>query len=127
MQEVPDGPEVAIGCVSNMWSKMMDFKKAGHTEYGHTHTFDHMTLLARGSLQVTVDGVASNFSAPHMIFIKAGKFHELTALEDDTLAYCIHALRDSNGDILDPAMIPKGVNKDTVFEFAAPLITATNK
>lgn len=123
MQDLPDGPEVAIGCVSNMWSKMMSFKKAGHTEYGHTHTFDHMTLLARGSLQVTVDGVASNFAAPHMIFIKAGKFHELTALEDDTLAYCIHALRDNNGNILDPAMIPKGINKDNVFEFAAPLIS----
>lgn len=123
MVDLPEGPEVAIGCVSNMWSKMMHFKKAGHTEYGHTHTFDHMTLLARGSLRVTVEGVPTDFSAPHMIFIKAGKMHELVALEDDSLAYCIHALRDDEGDILDPSMIPKGINKDNVFTVATPLIS----
>jgi quercetin dioxygenase-like cupin family protein len=92
MIETPDGPEVAIGCVANLWSKMMHFKKAGDTEYGHSHTFDHMTLLARGKIKLTVDDVGSEFTAPQMIYIKAGKVHELMALEDDSLAYCIHAL-----------------------------------
>jgi hypothetical protein len=124
MTELPDFPEVAIGCVSNLWSKMMHFKKANDTEFGHTHTFDHMTLLARGRLSVTVDGVASEFSAPQMIYIKAGKEHELTALEDDSLAYCIHALRDNAGDILDPSIIPSNISPQNVFETAAPLITS---
>jgi hypothetical protein len=32
------------------------------------------------------------------------------------MAYCIHALRDGNGvdDILDPAMIPEGVDPRTL-------------
>jgi len=123
MIETPDGPEVAIGCVANLWSKMMHFKKAGDTEYGHTHTFDHMTLLARGKIKLTVDGVGSEFTAPQMIYIKAGKMHELMALEDDSLAYCIHALRDNEGDILDPAMIPSNITPQNVFETAAPLVT----
>ncbi len=105
-------PLISIGCVANLYSRMMHFAKAGDVEVGHTHQFDHLTLLASGSLKIVVDGVESVFQAPHMIYIHKDKVHELTALEDNTLAYCIHALRDGNGveDILDPDMIPEGVN-----------------
>ena len=104
-------PEVAIGCVANLWSKMMHFRKAGDIEQGHTHQFDHLTLLAKGKLQVTVEGKVSVFTAPKMIYIHKDKMHELVALADDTVAYCIHALHDKDtGDILDPSMIPAGVN-----------------
>jgi hypothetical protein len=116
-------PEVAIGCVSNLWSKQMHFLKAGSMEQGHSHLFDHLTLLASGALRVTVEGISTEFRAPQMIFIKAGKTQELVALEDNTVAYCIHALRDENGTILDPSMIPEGINKDNVFDVAQPLIS----
>ena len=104
-------PEIKIGCVANLWSRMMHFRKAGDVEQGHTHQFDHLTLLAKGRLQGTVEGKVSEFTAPHMIYIHADKMHELVALEDDTVAYCIHALHDiGTGDILDPSMIPEGVD-----------------
>lgn len=104
-------PTVHIGCVANLFSRMMHFKHAGDIEIGHTHQFDHLTLLAKGKLKVTVDGVATEFTAPHMIYIRADKVHELVALADETVAYCIHALRDKeNNEILDPSMIPAGVN-----------------
>lgn len=104
-------PEVKIGCVANLFSRMMRFEKAGDVELGHTHQFDHLTLLASGSLRVVVDGVASEFTAPHMIYIHKDKVHELTALTDETVAYCIHALHDKDtGEILDPSMIPAGVD-----------------
>lgn len=97
----------------------MHFKKAGDIEHGHTHQFDHLTLLASGSLRVTVDGVVSDFKAPHMIFIKKDKNHELVALEDETVAYCIHALHNKDThDILDPSMVPEGV---TALQYAANL------
>ena len=103
--------EFSIGCVANLFSKMMHFRQAGDMEIGHEHNFDHLTLLAKGKLQITVEGVATEFTAPHMIYIKAGKVHELVALEDETVAYCIHALRDKdNNEILDPSMIPAGVS-----------------
>jgi len=107
-----DQPHVRLGCVANLFSRQMHFKKAGDIEYGHTHPFDHLTLLASGSLQVTVNGKATDFKAPNMIYIKAEYKHELVALEDNTVAFCIHALRDGNGvdDILDPASIPRGVD-----------------
>lgn len=105
-------PDISIGCVANIFSRQMTFKEAGDTEYGHTHQFDHLTLLASGSLQVTVDGNVTMFKAPHMIYIHKDKNHQLVALEPNTVVYCIHALRDGNGvdDIIDPTMVPAGVN-----------------
>ena len=112
-------PIVHIGCVANLFSRMMRFEKAGDTEIGHTHQFDHLTLLAKGKLKVTVEGVVSEFTAPHMIYIRKDKVHELEALTDETVAYCIHALRDKdNNEILDPSMIPAGVSP---LEMAAPV------
>lgn len=118
-----DTPEVKLGCVANLFSRQMHFKKAGDLEHGHTHPFDHLTLLAHGSLRVTVNGKTSDFKAPHMIFIKAEHRHELIALENNTVAYCIHALRNGNGvdDILDPESIPAGVDP---MELAMPLTCA---
>jgi quercetin dioxygenase-like cupin family protein len=118
-----DKPYVQIGCVANLFSRQMHFKKAGDLEHGHTHPFDHLTLLASGSLRVTVNGKTTDFKAPHMIFIKAEYNHELVALEDNTVVYCIHALRKGNGvdDIIDPASIPAGVKP---LEYADPLVCA---
>lgn len=117
-----NSPEIKLGCVANLYSRMMHFRKAGDTELGHTHQFDHLTLLAKGKLRVTVEGVTTDFTAPHMIYIKADKVHELVALTDETVAYCIHALRsgDNVEDILDPSMVPAGVNPLSV---AKPVIT----
>lgn len=104
-------PTIHIGCVANLYSRMMHFAKAGDIEVGHTHQFDHLTLLAKGKLKVTVEGVSTEFVAPHMIYIHKDKVHELEALTDETVAYCIHALRDKDtNEILDPSMIPAGVN-----------------
>jgi quercetin dioxygenase-like cupin family protein len=113
-------PEIKIGCVANLYSRMMHFKTAGDIEIGHTHQFDHLTLLAKGKLKVTVEGNVTEFTAPHMIYIHKDKVHELEALTDETVAYCIHALRDKEtNEILDPSMIPAGVS---ALSCAAPVV-----
>jgi quercetin dioxygenase-like cupin family protein len=89
----------------------MHFLKAGDANEGHVHNYDHMTLLAHGSVKVHVGGDVTEFKAPHMIFIKAGKSHFIEAIEDGTIAYCVHALRDKDtAEILDPDQIPAGIN-----------------
>jgi hypothetical protein len=104
--------EVKIGFVSNLYSRMMHFKNVGDTEHTHTHSFDHLTLLAHGSVKCIVNDKETIFKAPHMIFIKKDAEHKFTALENNTVAYCIHAMRIGNdiGDIVDPSMIPEGVS-----------------
>lgn len=105
-------PDMKLACVSNLWLRQMHFLKAGDQNEGHTHNFDHMTLLVKGSVTVDVEGEKTEFSAPHMIYIAKGKRHFLIAKEDDTVAYCVHALRtgEREEDILDPSMIPAGIN-----------------
>ena len=101
-------PIPRISLVANTWVKQMHFLKAGDVNDGHTHIFDHQTLLGKGKVKVTVNGKESEFIAPTIIFIRAGFEHKLEALEDDTICYCIHAIRDGERveDIIDPDSIP---------------------
>lgn len=108
--ETPGSPVVGIGLVANMFVRQMDFRKAGDTEQGHTHAFDHLTLLASGQLAVDIEGVVTEYAAPTMIYIKKEVRHKLTSIADGTVAYCIHGLRDLDvsDDILSPDSVPKG-------------------
>jgi quercetin dioxygenase-like cupin family protein len=112
-----------FSCVANVYVKQMVFVKAGDEKEGHKHVFDHQTLLAKGSLKAEVNGQISYFTAPQIIFIKAGLEHKFTAIEDNTVAYCVHALRDGDQveDIIDPKSIPAGVSAAKVLANAKPL------
>lgn len=116
-------PETKMVCVSNLWMRQMHFIKAGDRNEGHVHNFDHITLLSKGSVEVDVEGSKTTFVAPHMIYVAKGKRHFLTALEDGTVACCVHALRtgEREEDILDPAMIPAGVDNPLKAGLAKPL------
>lgn len=109
-------PVTQLSCVSNLWVRQMHFVNAGDQNEGHAHNYAHTTLLTKGSVEVNVDGQKTVFKAPQIIFIVAGKRHYLTALENDTVAYCVHALRtgEREEDILDPSMIPVGVDPRSI-------------
>ena len=121
-----DAPEIALSCVASVYVRQLTFKKAGDKEVGHSHIFDHQTLVATGSVDVEVNGDKKTFTAPHIVFIKKDAVHEVTALEDNTVVYCIHALRDGKDvcDIIDPDSIPFGAREDQVFPKANNLIHA---
>ena len=93
-----------IMIVDNVFVKMMHFYyKGDETEsYGHSHTFDHITLLARGSVLMEVfeeNGSAVEHKAPKLIVTPKNIRHKFTALEANTVLCCIHAVRD--GDTVD--------------------------
>lgn len=77
---------------------------AGHVHAGHEHRFDHQTLLVSGAIAVVArkprpDGAfeemgCKEFRAPCPIVIRADTWHEITALEDNTVWICVFAVRD---------------------------------
>jgi quercetin dioxygenase-like cupin family protein len=103
--------EDKISCVNGMFVRQMHFKYAGDIMESHDHVYDHQTLLAYGSVEAEVNGVKTVFTAPQMIFIKAGKTHKFTALEPNTVAYCIHPLEpdDDKEYIVDPESVPYSI------------------
>ena len=121
-------PKIAVSCVSSVYVRHMVFEKTGDIEDGHSHQFDHQTLVAKGSVRVSANGKSTVFNAPHCVFIKAGVEHELTALEDDTVCYCIHALRDGTDvcDIIPQESIPLGASETEAFAVALPLLHPDN-
>lgn len=106
-------PEVEIMAVSNVYCRMMKFKQVGDYEMGHYHDYDHGTLLSKGKLKVEMFDQEGNevatkiFEAPTFMFIEKFKTHKLTALEEDTIAVCIHALRTIDEEIIDPDFLVK--------------------
>jgi quercetin dioxygenase-like cupin family protein len=65
--------------------------KAGTEVPQHAHAHEHMSMLARGAVQVWKDGVfMGDFHAPDGIVIAAHCKHKFLSLEDNTLIYCIH-------------------------------------
>lgn len=101
-------PIVHIAMASNQFFRMMHFEHAGDREEGHAHPFDHITHISKGVFDIEVDGVVTEFTAPTFAFIAKEKFHALTAKTDGAVATCCHVLRDDEGQILDPEMVPKG-------------------
>lgn len=76
----------------------------GATIGQHAHAFDHLSLLAAGSVVVHTDNWTKQFDAPACIEIKAGIHHEITALSD-VVWYCIHATDCTDAELVDTALI----------------------
>lgn len=95
-------PDTAPGDFENVFWRQMLFRKAGDEMPYHAHQWGHPTILAIGALRVEVEGEETRtYKAPTVIKIRRGKKHRLTALADGTLAYCVLALRDGAGEVLD--------------------------
>jgi quercetin dioxygenase-like cupin family protein len=110
-------PTTYFSAIDGVFVKQMHFEQVGSTMYGHKHTHNHLTLLAHGKLKVTVNGEVTEFTAPHLIFIHKDNEHELVALEENTVAYCVHAIRDKDtGDIIEDVIVPLGVKYEEVLQ-----------
>jgi quercetin dioxygenase-like cupin family protein len=89
-----------MGFFGNIWVRQRVLS-LGESHPGHKHHFDHVTLLARGQVRVSVEGRSREFQAPTFIVIRSNQEHEFHALSDDVLYYCVFALRDLDGEVLD--------------------------
>jgi hypothetical protein len=90
------------GYFGNIWVRQHYLDKAGDQVGGHAHYHDHVSLLTKGSVTVQVDGYeAKTFHAPTFIVIRKEHRHTITALENETVWYCVFALRNLDGEVTD--------------------------
>lgn len=91
-----------LGYFGNIWVRQNVLEKTNDETLGHYHHFDHVSLLASGSVQVLVDGYEPKvFTAPTFIVIKKEHQHKFKAMSNNVLWYCVFALRDVDGEVTD--------------------------
>jgi quercetin dioxygenase-like cupin family protein len=72
----------------------------------HKHAFDHMSILASGTVEVSVDDQVTTHTGPACLVIEAGKNHGVRALTD-VVWYCVHATDCTDADTVDEVLIAK--------------------
>lgn len=118
------------GFVGNIWVRQNYMQKAGDVVGGHMHYHDHVSLLVQGRVSVQIDGgEPKEFTAPTFIVVRKEHKHRITALEDNTIWYCVFAMRDIDGDVTEiiadaniPVYPDRDISKDNVplWSAAAP-------
>lgn len=68
----------------------------------HAHKYDHLSMLASGSVRFWQDGkLLGDFKAPHGFNIPKAVKHMFMSLEDNTVMYCCHnAMRRGEIEVL---------------------------
>ncbi len=88
---------------TGLYAKEARFK-AGHKDCKHAHSYDHLSILAAGTVVVTIDGYKYQYTGPCCMEVKAGKQHEVEALTD-AVWYCIHATSCTDATVIDEVLI----------------------
>jgi len=84
---------------AGVYAKQMLFTP-DHVFKQHAHHYDHMSILAKGSAIIEVNGVNTHYTAPTVIEIKKGLVHSVKALEP-CVWYCIHPTDLTDPDEID--------------------------
>jgi quercetin dioxygenase-like cupin family protein len=86
-----------------LYSKEIKIPK-GYDAVSHSHSYSHLSILAKGKVIVRTDDTTQEFTAPACIEIKAGVHHMISALEDVTW-FCIHATEETDPLKVDQVLI----------------------
>ena len=96
------GTVESLGFFGNIYARHLAFAKAGDTMHGHSHNFNHVTLVSHGAITVwRRDQEDRTYTAPAFIEIPSEVTHEFTAMVDNTECWCIFAVRNLDGEVID--------------------------
>lgn len=81
---------------------------AGADLVSHTHTYDHLAILASGTAIWAADGAdARTMRSPCAVTVKAGIAHSLHAVTD-VVWFCIHPSDETDAASVDATLIRRG-------------------
>jgi hypothetical protein len=88
--------------------KMMRLVDAGFRIAGHTHQFDHTTIVFSGAIRVKFKLPGGqigehDYHAPNHFLVRKEVEHEITALKDGTTVWCVYSHRDPQGEVVQIA------------------------
>ena len=98
------GMEVASG---NIFFRPNFLKKAGDKVDGHKHNFDHTTFFLPGGrfrVIARLNGVViadEEITGPAIRLILKDVEHEIIALVDDSVFFCVYSNRDPQGNVIE--------------------------
>lgn len=80
-----------LGTYAGLFWRIHRFEKAGDFHKGHKHHVDHCTLVSQGSVRCVFgdSNEVREYTAPAIIEIDKNIQHQFTALEDDTVYFCV--------------------------------------
>ena len=86
----------------NIFIRPSGILAAGKVMPRHVHNFDHTTIVFSGSIRIRADDEAEGcvLKAPAEFLVRAGVAHEITALEDGTVYWCVYSHRDAQGEVM---------------------------
>lgn len=72
---------------------------------GHKHHFDHTSIVFTGAVHVKAnlpDGtvIEKDFASASHFLVLADAVHEITALEENTVFWCVYSHRTPQGDVV---------------------------
>lgn len=93
--------------IGNLFVKLNHLRMAGDKMLGHSHTFDHVTLLL-GKVWMRKDGAQEMHEGIKLLVTPAGVEHEFEAIDGPAILCCIHAIRDGDAehDVAPPHITP---------------------
>ena len=98
----PQPPDDVNFTADGVFIKQMAIAKAFTIIPQHSHVYDHMSMLAAGSVKVWKDGeFHGEFKAPAGIFIENNVKHTFQSQEDNTVIYCVHRLHSDTIEIAE--------------------------
>ena len=77
---------------------------AGQMLMQHAHKFDHLSILAQGTVELVIGDKTEVLHAPVCITIKAGVHHGVKCLSD-AVWFCIHATDCTDVSNIDEILI----------------------
>lgn len=77
---------------------------AGYRLVSHAHSYDHLSILASGTITLEVGGASRKMVGPCAVTIKAGVHHTLRAYTD-VVWFCIHPTDETDADKVDDAIL----------------------
>jgi len=100
IREEPKEPEVRqLGMAGDLLVIQQYFPTAGHWHKGHSHAATHMGFITQGTVTVYIEGKKpKEYKAPCFFEVPKDLEHEIVALEDRTMCYCIFA--NTNKDLI---------------------------